>query len=89
MIKISIEINGLTMDELVDKVSNQVSKKILDQLRNNQQDKLLTQTEACQFLGVAKSTIIRWEKQGYIKSVRKGHKVLYRVSDLMQGGQDD
>ena len=84
-----ILLQNLTLDELVTEVSNQVSKNILDLLKNNQQDKLLTQTEACIFLGVAKSTIIRWEKQGYIKSVRKGHKVLYRVSDLMQGGQDD
>ena len=33
-------------------------------------------------MGVTKSTLWRWEKQGYLMPVRFGRKVMYRKCDL-------
>ena len=43
----------------------------------------MTQTEVCDYLGVSKSTLWRWEKIGYlIPSTRMGSRPMYRKSDV-------
>lgn len=70
-------------------------KKVVAEINKNNSnaqpaEKLLSQTEACQFLGVAKSTIIRWEKHGKIQPKRVEGRIFYMLSDLINiGGNDD
>ena len=43
----------------------------------------MTQKEVCEYLGVSKSTLWRWEKIGYlIPSTRMGSRPMYRKSDV-------
>lgn len=45
--------------------------------------KLLTQKEACKYLNISRSTILRWEDEGIIKPIRTiGRHRRYRVEDL-------
>lgn len=47
-------------------------------------EKLLTTSEACEFLRISKPTIHRWKQQGIIKHVRIGNNIRYRLSDLIK-----
>lgn len=46
-------------------------------------DKLLTQKEACEYLNISRTTILRWEKEGKISPLRTtGKHRRYKVDDL-------
>lgn len=53
-------------------------------LNNVQQpeEKLISATEVQQLLNVSATTLWRWDKTGYLKSVRVGRKAYYRQSDI-------
>lgn len=71
--------------EEIAKTVSEATKSAFDKLDN---DKLLSQTEACEFLGVSKSTIIRWEQQNKIKTSRNCGRIFYKKSDLLNIGND-
>ena len=43
---------------------------------------LMTRDEVCEYLGVTKPTLHRWNKQGYLTCVKVGTKVRYRREDI-------
>ena len=46
-------------------------------------DKLLTQKEACEYLNISRTTILRWEKEGKISPLRTaGKHRRYKTDDL-------
>ena len=52
-------------------------------------DELLTVRQASALLGVDRSTLWRWEKDGYLRPIRIGRKVRYQLSAvnaLKKGG---
>jgi excisionase family DNA binding protein len=48
-----------------------------------QEEKLLTTNEACEFLRISKPTLHRWKKEGIVPHVRFGSNIRYKESDLM------
>ena len=42
----------------------------------------LTVDEAVSRLGVSRSTLWRWDKEGYLKKIKRGKKITYRLSDV-------
>ena len=38
--------------------------------------------EAASRLGVSRSTLWRWDKDGYLKKIKRGKKITYRLSDV-------
>ena len=42
----------------------------------------LTVDEAASRLGVSRSTLWRWDKEGYLKKIKRGKKITYRFSDV-------
>lgn len=50
-------------------------------------EKLLSQSQACEYLGIAKSTIIRWGTLGKVRPIPVGGKVLYKLSELVNIGE--
>ena len=42
----------------------------------------LTVDEAALRLGVSRSTLWRWDKEGYLKKIKRGKKITYRQSDI-------
>lgn len=47
-----------------------------------QEDKMLAIDEVLQILQVTKPTLWRWNKSGYLPSVKVGKKIFYREADL-------
>lgn len=43
---------------------------------------LMTRDEVCEYLGVTKPTLHRWNKLGYLTCVKVGSKVRYRRNDI-------
>ena len=43
---------------------------------------LMTRDEVCEYLGVTKPTLHRWNKLGYLTNVHVGRKVRYRREDV-------
>lgn len=43
---------------------------------------LMTRDEVCEYLGVTKPTLHRWNKLGYLTCVKVGSKVRYRREDI-------
>lgn len=42
----------------------------------------LTVEEAAHRLGVSRSTLWRWDKEGYLPKIKRGKKITYRLSDV-------
>jgi len=53
-----------------------------EQEAKNKTNELLTAGKTMARLGVSRSTLFRWEKDGYLKPVRIGAKVMYNLSDV-------
>lgn len=43
---------------------------------------LMTRDEVCEYLGVTKPTLHRWNKQGYLTCIKVGSKVRYNRKDI-------
>lgn len=48
-----------------------------------EQEELLTQSEVCAFYKVTPATMIKWQKQGLIKSYAIGNVLRYKKSELI------
>ena len=58
-----------------------VVDKLLEQ-RENKPETYLTADETAKRLGVDRSTLWRWNKEGYLRSIKIGCKVRYKLSDV-------
>lgn len=50
--------------------------------RKEPEEKYLTADETARMIPCDKSTLWRWNKNGYLKSLKMGNKVRYRLSDI-------
>lgn len=76
---VSITIGVTELKEFAFEIANEVIKRhsIIER-----EEKYLTITETCTLLNVDKSTLWRWNKNGYLTNIRIGGKVKYRKSDI-------
>ncbi|MGI6243791.1 MAG: helix-turn-helix domain-containing protein [Prevotella sp.] len=51
--------------------------------KDDRQGGLLTAEEACQILGVTRGTLWRWDREGLLRKVKAGRKVLYMRKDVL------
>lgn len=77
-------IQSLTPDQLDERLRNVVRHELKNLATQVPEEKLLTRTQAAQFLNVSLPTISSWEKQGYVKSHRVGTRVFFKQSDLLK-----
>ena len=56
--------------------------RTLNNVQQQPGEKLISATEVQQLLNVSATTLWRWDKTGYLKSVRVGRKAYYRQSDI-------
>ena len=49
---------------------------------SKRKETFLTIEEAASRLGVSRSTLWRWDKDGYLKKIKRGKKITYRLSEV-------
>lgn len=49
---------------------------------NDEKEKLVSKREAMKQFGVCETTLYLWDKKGYLKAVKVGNRVMYRMDDI-------
>ncbi len=84
--KTIIEIENVSVDELVTTITNKVLEGLeirLEQLQQKKhQEQLLTRTETIQYLKVDSSTLWSWTRNGKLKAYRVGNRVYYKKNEI-------
>ena len=70
--------------ELIINNQNEILKALEKQPEQSQGKEVLTYNEACEFLGVTRPTLWRWEKTGKVKSYGIEGKRFYKRTELME-----
>lgn len=74
------------IDELIKKIVKEEVARQLAHLHHEEpqpaEEKLLTTSEACEYLRISKPTLHRWKRENIIPHVRIGSNIRYRLSDL-------
>ena len=70
--------------ESIINTQNEILKALEKQPEQSQGKEVLNYNEACEFLGVARPTLWRWEKAGKIKSYGIEGKRFYKRTELME-----
>ena len=84
--KIIVEIENISVDELVATITNKVLEGLeirLEQLQQKKhQEQLLTRTETAKYLKVNMTTLWNWTKKGKLKAYGIGNRVYYRKNEI-------
>ena len=72
----------INLDELRLVINEMVNSCIEKYIEKNKEDNLFTIAKAAEILGVDKSTLYRWDKEGTLEKVHIGGKVRIRESDI-------
>lgn len=86
MIKKVVEIENVSIDELVATITNKVLEGLeirLEQLQQmKHQEQLLTRSETAKYLKVDISTLHNWTKKGKLKAYGLGNRVYYMKKEI-------
>lgn len=79
----------ISLDALLDKIEEIVSKILKGDQEEKIQSMLLSPAEACKLFNpaISRVTLHKWTKQGLIPSHRIGGRVFYKVSELVQAAK--
>ncbi len=84
---VKIEVNGLDITALAEKIDN-LTNVLSGQSRPEPQavndEKLDTRKEVAKLFGVSLPTVIDYEKKGIIKGYRIGNRIRYKHSEIME-----
>ena len=86
MITKTIQITGVTVEELADEVANKVMLKIenyLKELSKKKNDEILTRQEVADYLKISLVTIHSWNKYGILNPIRMGNRIFYKKQDIL------
>lgn len=73
------------LQSFAESVAKQVlASKPQQELKEEKNEKPLSQTEAAQFLGKSRQTLIAWRKAGKIKAYKLGGRVYFKGSELLE-----
>jgi excisionase family DNA binding protein len=85
--KIMIILEGVTMNELLEKIESIIEKKLEIQKKKLASEivpnnRYLTRREVCELLRISPPTLHDWIKLGIIKSYKIGNRVLYKERQI-------
>lgn len=80
-----IILNGIHLDELIDKISDAVQSRI-DKIPTRQDQvgkpSYLSRADVCELLKISLPTLHEWTKLGLLKSYKIGNRVLYKQQEM-------
>jgi len=79
---IKLEVTGEDLlnfsNDLINRAKNELSVEIAEARK----EKYLTKEEVREICGVCDATLWHWNKKNYLKTIKIGNKVRYRMSDV-------
>lgn len=79
---IKLEVTGEDLlnfsNDLINRAKNELSLEIAEARK----EKYLTKDEVKEICGVCDATLWHWNKKNYLKTIKIGNKVRYRMSDI-------
>lgn len=79
---IKLEVTGEDLlnfsNDLINRAKNELSMEIAEARK----EKYLTKEEVKEICGVCDATLWHWNKKNYLKTIKIGNKVRYRMSDI-------
>ncbi|WP_026627210.1 MULTISPECIES: AlpA family transcriptional regulator [Dysgonomonas] len=79
---IKLEVNGEDLLEFSNDLINRAKTELSTEIAEARKEKYLTREEVKQICGVCDATLWHWNKKNYLKAIKMGNKVRYRMSDV-------
>ena len=79
---IKLEISGDDLLEFSNELINRAKNELAVEIAEARRERNLTKEEVKQICEVCNTTLWHWDRKGYLKTVKIGGKVRYRMSDL-------
>lgn len=79
---IKLEITSEDLRHFSNELINRAVNEVAIALKATNEDKLLTRGEVKEMCGVCDTTLWLWNKRNYLKAIKVGNKVRYRLSDV-------
>lgn len=79
---IKVEVDGDDLLEFSNDLINRAKTELSAEIAEARKEKYLTKNETKEICSVCDTTLWHWNKKGYLKAVKIGNKVRYRLSDI-------
>jgi predicted DNA-binding transcriptional regulator AlpA len=79
-LSITVSVSGLS--EMIDYCVDRTRRELERQVADAGTEKWLSPEQVSAMLGVDRTTLWRWKKQGYLKPAGIGGKIRYKTSDI-------
>ena len=86
---IKLEVNGEDLLEFSNDLINRAKNELATEIVEARKERYLTKAEVKEICDVCDATLWHWNKKGYLKVIKIGNKVRYRMSDIrriLEGG---
>jgi len=79
---IKLEMNSEDLLEFSNDLINRAKNELSVEISEARKEKYLTKEETKEICSVCDATLWHWNKKGYLKSIKIGNKVRYKLSDI-------
>ena len=81
---IKLEMSGEDLLVFSNDLINRAKSELSVEIAEARKERYLTRQEVKEICGVCDATLWHWNKKGYLKTIKIGSKVRYRMSDVRQ-----
>jgi predicted DNA-binding transcriptional regulator AlpA len=79
---IKLEVSAEDLLEFSNDLINRAKSELSVEIAEARKERYLTKEEVKQICGVCDATLWHWNRKGYLKAIKVGNKVRYRMSDI-------
>jgi len=79
---IKLEVSGEDLLDFSNDLINRAKSELSVEVAEARKERYITRSEAKEMCGVCDATLWHWDKKNYLKAVKVGRKVRYRMSDI-------
>jgi predicted DNA-binding transcriptional regulator AlpA len=79
---IRLEVTGEDLLEFPNDLINRAKSELSIEIAEARKERYLTRNEVKEVCGVCDATLWHWNKKNYLKTIKVGSKVRYRMSDV-------
>jgi len=80
--KIKLEVSGEDLLNFSNDLINRAKNELSTEIAEARKEKYLSKDEVKDICGVCDATLWHWNKKNYLKTIKMGNKVRYRMSDV-------